>query len=103
MNGVTFDSRKEARRYGELLLMQRADSISDLRRQVTFELVPKQRDPRGGYMRSVKYIADFVYYDRRLGKTVVEDVKSDATRKLQAYVIKKKLMLQVHGIRITEV
>ena len=99
VNGISFDSKKEARRYGELLLLERAGDISDLRRQVVFELVPRQKDPDGGYMHAVRYIADFVYYDRVRGKTVVEDVKG---KKTDAYVIKKKLMLERHGIKIKE-
>lgn len=100
VNGISFDSKKEARRYGELLLLERAGNISDLRRQVVFELIPRQKTPDGGYMHPVKYIADFVYRDEESGRTVVEDVKGKRTN---VYVIKKKLMLERHGIKIEEV
>lgn len=100
VNGIEFDSKKEARRYGELLLMERAGTITGLQRQVTFELIPKQKDPDGGYVHPAKYIADFVYYDRECMRTVVEDVKGIRTA---AYTLKKKLMLYVHGIKIQEV
>ena len=108
--GITFDSQLEANRYGELVLMQRAGEITDLRRQVEYELIPSQREPdtfgpRGGRKpgkvieRAVYYIADFVYKDKQ-GNTVVEDTKGVKT---PDYTIKRKLMLWVHKIRITEV
>ena len=93
VDGIIFQSRKEAKRYQELKLMQRAGLISDLRRQVTFELIPKQQGER-----AVSYIADFVYSED--GQTVVEDVKGVRT---PVYRIKKKLMLWRHGVRIREV
>lgn len=93
VDGIIFQSRKEAKRYQELKLMQRAGLISDLRRQVKYELIPKQQGER-----AVSYIADFVYTED--GKTVVEDVKGVRT---PVYKIKKKLMLWRHGIRIREV
>ena len=100
VDGETFDSKKEYGRYQELKLLERAGQISDLRRQVPFELVPRQIVNGKVVERSVKYIADFTY--RENGQFVVEDVKSDATR-TDAYKIKKKLMLSVHGVRIKEV
>ena len=93
VDGITFDSKREAARYTELKLMQRAGLISDLRRQVKFELIPKQQGER-----AVSYIADFVYSED--GQTVVEDVKGVRT---PVYRIKKKLMLWRHGVRIREV
>jgi len=93
VDGIIFQSRKEAKRYQELKLMQRAGLISDLRRQVKFELIPKQQGER-----AVSYIADFVYSED--GQTVVEDVKGVRT---PVYRIKKKLMLWRHGVRIREV
>lgn len=100
VDGITFDSRKEANRWAELKLLERAHVITDLQRQVTFVLIPKQ--VREGYCveRACTYKADFVY--RANGKTVVEDVKSPATM-TQQYKIKKKLMLYVHNIEIKEV
>ena len=94
-----YDSRKEHRRALELRLMQRAGMISDLREQVSFELIPAQRGDDGRVVeRSCRYVADFVYKDER-GCVVVEDVKGVRT---DAYIIKRKLMLWVHGIRIVE-
>lgn len=108
-NGITFDSLKEARRYGELLLLERAGAITDLKRQVEFILIPAQREPdttgpRGGVIKGktiekkCSYVADFVYNEN--GKTIVEDTKGFRTTD---YIIKRKLMLWVHGIKIKEV
>ena len=83
-NGETYDSAKEARRAAELNLLLLAGRIQDLRRQVTFELLPAQNGER-----AVKYTADFVYTEN--GQMVVEDVKSEATRRIRDYVIKRKL------------
>ena len=93
-DGIRHDSRKEANRWEELKLLQRAGKIKNLQRQVKFELTPKLADFRASY-----YIADFVYEDLASGKTVVEDCKGMRT---PAYIIKRKLMLYVHGIRILE-
>ena len=107
-NGITYDSVKEYKRHCELLLLERAGVIQDLQRQVEFELIPAQREPdrvgvRGGKIKgktieqAVRYIADYVYTEN--GQKVVEDVKGVKTKD---YVIKRKLMLWVHGIRIKE-
>ena len=109
IDGNTFDSRKEYRRFCELSLLQRAGAITDLQRQVEFELIPAQREPdtigvRGGVKKgktlelAVKYVADFVYKEN--GKTIVEDVKGYRTKE---YVLKRKMLLYFHGIRIREV
>ena len=99
---MTFDSHKEARRYQELRLMERAGLIRNLRMQFPFVLIPEQKDENGKLLeRAVTYKADFMYLTRD-GKIVVEDVKSEATR-TREYIIKRKLMLKVHGIRIKEV
>lgn len=98
VDGVTFDSRKEARRYSELLLLERAGAIQNLQRQVKYELIPSQRIDGKVVERPCSYKADFVY--AKDGKTVVEDVKGMRTKE---YVIKRKLMLKEHSIRITEV
>ena len=105
LDGQEFDSRKEARRWAELKLLERAGEIRDLERQVTFELIPAQKDWNGKVIeRPVKYVADFIYTcDEKNGwKRVVEDVKSEATRTPE-YIIKRKLMLERYGIRIKEV
>lgn len=92
-------SKKEHKRAGQLKLMQMAGEISNLREQVSFELIPAQRDKAGSLIeRACRYIADFVYNDKQ-GNLVVEDTKGVRTKE---YRIKRKLMLQVHGIRIKE-
>ena len=112
IDGIQFDSRKEAYRYQELLLLQRAGAIQDLQRQVKYILVPAQYETYARYgkkgnrikdgtklaERECSYIADFVYHFD--GKLVVEDAKGFRTKE---YAIKRKLMLYVHGIRIKEV
>ena len=109
-DGMTFDSLKEYRRFCELRLLQRAGKITDLQRQVKFVLIPTQREPdtigvRGGVKpgkvieQECAYYADFVYVNDK-GKTIVEDTKGCRTKE---YIIKRKLMLYVHGIRIQEV
>lgn len=99
VDGIEFDSRREANRYAELKLLQRAGEITDLMRQVTYVLIPRQPKPSGGYERPVTYTADFAYLDRD-GHTVVEDVKGVKT---QQYIIRRKLMLYIHGVEVIEV
>ena len=98
LNGEKFDSHKEARRYGELVLLERAGQISNLERQVRFELIPSQYRDGRCVERAAHYIADFVYMED--GKKVVEDTKGFRTKD---YILKRKLMLMVHNIRIKEV
>lgn len=115
-------SCREHRRAAELKIRQRAGLISDLREQVPFLLIPAQYaelppppSPTGAaglskvapaapkkvcIERACKYIADFVYRDLATGETIVEDTKGVRT---DAYIIKRKLMLHVHGIRIREI
>ena len=100
-NGITFDSQKEARRYRDLSLLERAGEIKNLELQKAFilaESVKFENEPRR--KPAVKYVADFVY--REKGEIVVEDVKSEMTRKLAVYRLKKHLMKSVHGIEIKE-
>ena len=100
VDGILFDSAKEARRYGELDLMLKAGEIRDLRLQVPFELIPAQRDERGRIKeRAVNYVADFVYTTRE-GILVVEDAKGMRT---DVYKLKKKMMLYFKNIEIKEV
>ncbi len=100
-----YDSKKEYYRGNELKLLQKAGEIFNLKEQVTYELLPAQYEVIDGKKkcieRSVKYIADFQYIDKD-GNLVVEDVKSAAT-KTDSYIIKRKLMLYIHGIKIKEV
>lgn len=113
LDGTVFDSLKEARRWDELLLLQRAGKITDLQRQVKYELIPDQyqtyerygkkgqrlKDGARCLERKVEYVADFVYTIAETGENVVEDSKGMRTKD---YIIKRKLMLAVHGIRIKE-
>lgn len=99
-DGITFDSSKEAKRWAELKLLERVGAITDLKRQVEYILIPPQYIDGKCVERAVKYIADFVYTE--CGKTVVEDTKSTAT-KTKEYIIKRKLMLYLHNIRVREV
>ena len=98
LDGITFDSKKEANRYAELKLLERSGAIHNLQRQVRYELIPAQKKNGKTVERACHYIADFVYEEN--GKTVVEDVKGYRTKE---YVLKRKLMLQVHGIEVREV
>ena len=93
-----FDSKKEAQRYIELKLLEDAGEISDLQTQVRYTLIPSQKIDGKVVERPCDYMADFVYTQD--GKTVVEDTKGFRTRD---YIIKRKLMLWVNGIRIKEV
>lgn len=114
-NGITFDSYRELNRYRELLLLEKSGAISDLQRQAEFVLIPAQYKEiqDGVYLRgekkgqpkikkiclekAVKYIADFVYFEN--GQKVVEDSKGMKTKD---YIIKRKLMLYIHNIKIKE-
>ena len=95
---LVFDSKKEARRWQELLLLQKAGEIRNLKRQVKYVLIPAQRINGRVVERECSYTADFVYEEK--GKTVVEDVKGFRTN---VYKIKRKLMLHTYGIKIREV
>ena len=76
VDGITFDSAKEARRYGELKLQEKAGEIYDLQRQVPFVVIPVQKDENGKVIeREVKYIADFTYKEKGSLRRTVEDTK----------------------------
>lgn len=111
IDGVEFDSMKEYWRFAELKQMQAEGKITDLQRQVKYILIPAQREPdtigkRGGVKkgklleREVAYYADFVYRLADTGTLIVEDTKGMRTTE---YIIKRKLLLYMHGIRIKEV
>lgn len=85
--GKTFDSKKEADRYCELRLLEMAGKIKDLQLQYTFILQPSFKK-NGKTIRSITYIADFVYYDLERMKIVVEDVKGYRTKE---YMLKRKM------------
>ncbi len=93
IHGETFDSKKEAARWQDLQILQRAGLIEQLKRQVRFEILPKV-----GKFRAKYYIADFTYLCN--GKLVVEDAKGVRT---PVYQLKKHLMMLVHKIEIKEV
>ena len=96
VDGIQFDSAKEAKRYIKLRNMQEAGEIDGLRLQVPFELLPSF-ECEGVKYRGMKYIADFVYYHN--GVRVVEDVKGVKTPE---YKLKKKLMAYMNHINIKE-
>lgn len=110
--GKMYDSRLEAKRYMYLSDLQAKGIISNLDRQVTFNLIPVQKGTKTIYLktkekqveyvieRPVDYIADFTYTINATGEWVVEDTKSTVTASEPSFVIKRKLMLYVHGIRL---
>jgi hypothetical protein len=111
-DGISHDSQREANRWCELKLLERAGKIKDLQRQVKFVLIPAQVEVYERYgkkgqrlndgerviEKECAYIADFTYTEN--GKKVVEDTKGMKTKD---YIIKRKLMLYIHHIRIKEV
>lgn len=113
VDGIMFDSKREADRYRQLKLLLERGEISNLEMQVKYELVPAQyevterygkrgqrlKDGRKLLEKPVTYIADFRYYDIPCDRWIVEDCKGMRDQK---YRIKKKLMLWIHGIRIEE-
>ena len=101
--GIEFDSKREAARYAELVAMWRSGDISEPICHPSFELIPAQVATSGRKERRVTYVADFSYCRASDGMWVVEDVKSPVTSKLPAYIIKRKLMLSVHGIEVVEI
>lgn len=107
----SFDSIKEYERYLDLLNLLKEGKICDLKRQVKYLLIPAQREPdkigpRGGVKRGklleheVSYYADFVYRLTDSGITIVEDTKGFRTKE---YILKRKMMLYFHGIKIKEI
>lgn len=98
-----FDSIKEFRRFLKLYQAQKDGKIKWLKRQHKFVLIPAQRDANGKLIeRECSYYADFHYYTSD-NEEIVEDVKSEITRKNHEYIIKRKLMLSVYGIQIKEI
>lgn len=93
VQGQVFDSKKEHKRSIELKELERGGLISDLRPQVRYQIIPKQPEFKE---RAAHYIADFVYVDTATGRTVIEDVKSNFTRKNPTYILKRKLMKQIY-------
>ena len=102
IDGITFDSKREAGRYQELRVLAARNLIEDLRHQVPFELAPGVKfSDEARKKPALRYVADFAY--RLDGRLVVEDVKSAITAKAAAYRIKRHLMMAVHGIEVKEV
>ena len=113
-DGIVFDSHKEASRWEQLRILERAGEITELQRQVKYEIIPAQYETYERYSkrgerlkdgerlveRNAEYVADFVYTITKTGETIVEDAKGFRTKD---YILKRKLMLLVHGIRIKEV
>lgn len=102
VDGITFDSTKEAKRYQSLKLLEQTGQIRELKTQVEYLLIPSQKKSDGKAERAAHYTADFVYRTRA-GDLVVEDVKSTPTRTKPDYILRRKLMLMVHDIEIKEV
>lgn len=101
VNGMVIDSKKEARRYEELMVMLERGEIEDLKLQNTFTLQNAYTTPEGKRIRAITYKADFTYY--KDGKFIVEDVKSPVTRKKPDYRMKVKMMQNVFKIEVVEV
>ena len=114
-DGFIHDSKREASRWLELKLLEKAGHIKDLKRQVKFVLIPAQHEEsiigkRGGIKkgklieRECSYIADFVYIDTKTEKTIVEDAKGYKGGGAYAvFTIKRKLMNYLHKIQIREI
>jgi hypothetical protein len=94
VDGIEFDSIKEAKRYGTLKILQKAGEISDLKLQVRMDILVNSK-------KIAAYIADFTYMEK--GSYVVEDVKSEFTRKNPVYRLKKKLIEAIYNLKIKEV
>lgn len=111
--GITFDSKKELQRYMVLLDAQRNGKITDLQRQVKFELIPAITEDYVEHLKTkdkvktrtvqlaITYTCDFTY--RKDNKLIIEDVKASKTMLTKEYQLKKKMMLAIHGLVIKEV
>lgn len=92
VDGIEFDSLREADRYCELKLLEKANEIRNLELQPRFLLQQKFKDKQGNTHRKIEYVADFLYIDKD-GKAIVEDVKGVLT---DVYKIKKKMFLKIY-------
>lgn len=100
IDGHTFPSKREANRYSQLSILQKAGIIRDLKLQEPFEIQPSFKHPETGKtIRAIKYIADFTYIDVKTGRRHIEDTKGFTT---DTYLLKKKMMLY-RGYIIEEV
>ena len=115
VDGMEFDSKKEANYYLYLKQKEGNGEISGLQMQVPFEIIPavygkrlvhlktKTKEVEYCIQRATHYVADFVYVITATGQKEVVDVKSEITRKNAEYRLKKKMMLAFNGISIVEV
>ena len=99
VNNIRFDSKREARRYEELMLLLRAGEITDLRLQQNVTLIEGYKTPDGEVIRPEIYKADFAYTDKH-GNRVLEDVKG---KKTAVYLLKRKQVQDKLGVRIREI
>lgn len=90
-DGIVFDSKFEAEKWNELKMLERIGVIKDLQRQVRFILQEDYVNNKGQKIRPISYIADFVYFDTKKKQKIVMDTKSEATKNIEVYRIKKKL------------
>lgn len=101
VDGIKFDSKKEAKRFQELMILKKAGLIKELELQKTFELQPKYTNNKGENIRAITYKSDFFYYDKHLERYIVEDTKGYRT---DVYKIKKKLFeYQYPNLTIKEI
>lgn len=91
VDGIVFDSKKEANRYKELKILERGKVIKDLKLQPNFPLLESFKY-KGKLIRGVKYYADFSYYDNEVKKWIIEDVKG---KKTDVYMLKVKLFKNI--------
>lgn len=98
-DGILFDSKKEAKRYEELLLLEQANLITFLRTQPKYTLLEGFKDNEGEHQRASVYIADFEYFDIKTRRWIVEDVKSVATAKIPLFRLKLKLFKSIYTDR----
>lgn len=101
VDGIKFDSKKEAKRFQELMILKKAGLIKELELQKIFELQPKYTNNKGEHIRAIIYKADFFYYDNHLKQYIVEDTKGFKT---EVYKLKKKLFeYQYPNLTIEEI
>lgn len=115
VDGIVFDSGKEASYYRFLKEQEEVGEISNLRMQVSYEIIPavwedqvvhlktKDKVVRRCVQRATHYVADFVYTVTATGLEEIIDVKSAITRKNPAYRLKKKMMRAFHNIEVIEI
>lgn len=93
LDGIKFDSKKEADRYLDLKLLNKLGLIKELELQKVFVLQPKYINNNGEHIRAITYKADFFYYDNQKEQYIVEDTKGFKT---DVYKLKKKLFEYVY-------